>query len=275
MGGACLDRLAVLDHRLDTVSADSTGKAFTLRLLTPNHGNRQPFSSEGIVDTEHLLRLLNRFDFGLMSRVPFLPEELGSAQEKTRTQLPADDVRPLIQKDGKITVGLHPLGIGCTDDGLGCRADNQRLGELTSGHEFPVLEFETVVGDHCAFLGESLDMLSLLLQVAQGNEEREVSVLVACRLEHSVERPLHPLPKSVTPRTDHHASAHLGILGHLRTPDDLLVPLGKIFFATRGNSVFVAFAHRSSRVAFWLLVTQASGGSARRNPPQPPDRQWR
>ena len=92
-------------------------------------------------------------------------------------------------------------------------------------------------------------MVGLLLEMAERNEEREVGVLVAGRLEHAVEDTLHPLPEGVTPGTDHHATPHLGILGHLGTPDDLLVPLGKILPTLRGNRAFLAFAHKRVRLA--------------------------
>ena len=49
--------------------------------------------------------------------------------------------------------------------------------------------------DHGAFLGEPLDVLGLLLEVAQRDEEREVGVVVARVLEHPVEHALHVLPE--------------------------------------------------------------------------------
>ena len=100
------------------------------------------------------------------------------------------------------------------------------------------------MGDDRAFLGKALDVVGLLLQVAEGDKEREIGVLVAGRLEHAVERTLHPLPEGITPGTDHHASTDLRVLGKFRRTDDLLVPLGKILPTLRGNRAFLAFAHR-------------------------------
>ena len=85
MGGTCLDRLAVLDHRLDAVSAHGAGKALTLRLLAADHGNRKPLAGKGLVDTEHLLGLLDGLLLGLMGRVSLLPEKLGGAEKETGT----------------------------------------------------------------------------------------------------------------------------------------------------------------------------------------------
>jgi hypothetical protein len=67
---------------------------------------------------------------------------------------------------------------------------------------------EPVVGDHRALLGEALHVRRLLLEEALGDEEREVGVLVARRLEHAIELALDVLPDGVAPRLDHHAPAH-------------------------------------------------------------------
>ena len=56
------------------------------------------------------------------------------------------------------------------------------------------------VRDDRDFGREPLDVLRLLVQEALGNEQREVRVLVARRLEHVVERALHPLPDAVAVR---------------------------------------------------------------------------
>ena len=56
---------------------------------------------------------------------------------------------------------------------------------------------------------------------------------MAGRLEHPVERALHVFPDAVAPRLDDHAAAHVGVLGEVGRADDLLIPFGKIFVATR------------------------------------------
>ena len=200
-----------------------------------------------------------------MGRMPFLPEELSGPEEKSGTKLPANDVGPLIEQDRKITVGLHPLCVSRSDDRLRGRANDERLGQLSGGNEFSILELEAVVSDDRAFLGEALDMIGFLLQVTEGNEEGEVGILVAGRLEHAVEGTLHPLPEGIPPGPDHHASADLGIFSKFRRTDDLLVPLGKILPTLRGNRAFLAFAHEAKRVALRRRITQVSVGTARRN----------
>ena len=99
--------------------------------------------------------------------------------------------------------------------------------------------------DDRAFLGEALDVLGLLLQVAQRNEQREVGVLVAGGLEHPVEQPLHVLPERVAPRLDDHAAADVGVLGEIGRPDDLLIPLGKILLARWRDGVLLGHGKRA------------------------------
>ena len=139
------------------------------------------------VDAEHAAR----FFFGLVVRgvrgVPFLPEELERAQEEPRAHLPAHDVRPLVDEQRQIAIALHPLGEHRVDDRLGRGPNDQRLVELLAA----------AVRDDGDFGREAFDVLRLLGEEALRDEQREVRVLVARRLEHVVERALHPLPDAV------------------------------------------------------------------------------
>ena len=96
MGGTCLNRLAVLNHRLDAIGAHRTGEALALALLTANHRDRQPVTGECLVDAEHLDGFVDRLGLCLVGRVAFLPQKLGCAKEESWTQFPANDIRPLI-----------------------------------------------------------------------------------------------------------------------------------------------------------------------------------
>jgi len=78
-------------------------------------------------------------------------------------------------------------------------------------------------------------MLRFLFQVAQGDEQGEVSVLMAGFLELRVQMALNVFPDAVAPGLDHHAAAHFGIFSHVGRADDLLVPLRKIFVAARSD----------------------------------------
>ena len=94
-----------------------------------------------------------------------------------------------------------------------------------------------------AFLGEALDVGRFLLKVAERNEKREISVLVAGRFEHSVQDSLHAFPECVAPWLDDHATAHLGILGQIRRADDLLIPLWKILIPPWRDGRLLFLAH--------------------------------
>src|SRR5436190_20502254 len=85
--------------------------------------------------------------------------------------------------------------------------------------------------DEGDLLRESLDVLGLLREVAHRDEEREVRVLMARRLDHVVERALHQLPDAIAVRPDHHAPAHRGVIGELRLHDDIAVPLAEVLRA--------------------------------------------
>ena len=80
-------------------------------------------------------------------------------------------------------------------------------------------------------------MLGLALEIGQRDEQREIDVVVALRLDAVVEQPLHPLPNAEAPGLDHHAAAHARFLGHVGGGDDLLVPGGKILGAAGGQGV--------------------------------------
>ena len=71
---------------------------------------------EALVNIENQLRLGTRFHLALMNGVAFLPKEFGGAQKQTRSHLPADNVRPLVDEDRQITIRLHPFRVTRTDD---------------------------------------------------------------------------------------------------------------------------------------------------------------
>src|SRR5439155_23865094 len=91
------------------------------------------------------------------------------------------------------------------------------------------------VRDERDFFGKSLDVLRFLREVAHRDEEREVSVLVAARFDHVVERALHQLPDAVAVRPDDHAAAHRRIIGQLGLGNDVAVPLAEVFGAWRDS----------------------------------------
>ena len=179
MRGAGLDGLSILSHRFDAKRLEGARKALAFGLLAADHGDRQKIAREGFVDAQHFHGFLPGFHFRLVRRVAFLPEKLRRAKKEPRPQLPANDVRPLVEQDRQVAPGLHPSGVGRPDDRFRCRANNQRFAKGAGRDELAALRLQTVMRHHCTFLGKSLDMRGLLLQVAQRNEKREVGVAVA------------------------------------------------------------------------------------------------
>ena len=234
--GAGLEGLAILHHRFDAERVDGAGETFALGLTALDDRHRHVVLGEVGIHLEHLVGLLDGLGFGRVDGMAFLPEELGGAEEEARAHLPADDVGPLIDEDREVAVGLHPLGVSLADDGLGSRADDERLFELTGGDELAIRSgFEARVGDDGAFLGEAVDVRGFLLDVADRDEEREVGVHVAGLLEHRVEVAVDVLPEGVTPRLDHHATTDRAVLGQVGVLDHLQIPLGIVILAGRGD----------------------------------------
>src|SRR5262249_60816395 len=101
------------------------------------------------------------------------------------------------------------------DHRLGSRAYDQRLTERGVGirHQAAGLGLNPVVGDDRHLLGEALHMLGLLREEAQGNEKREIAVVIAERLNPAVQLGLDQLPDAAALRLDDHTAAHKGDLG--------------------------------------------------------------
>ena len=192
----------------------------------------------------HLVGFGEGFLLGFVGGVAFLPEELGGAEKEARAHLPAHHVGPLVDEEGEITIGFRPAGKGGADDGFGGGADDVGFGQFSGGNEagfsgFGVFfGFEAVMGDYGAFGGEAFGMLGFFFEVGEGDQEGEVSVLVAGSFELGVEIALDGLPNGVAPRFDDHAAAGFGVFGEVGRFDDLLIPFGEIFGAGGGDGIF-------------------------------------
>ena len=159
-----------------------------------------------------------RVGLGDVGGVALLPEELAGAQEEAGPQLPAHDVGPLVQQQRQVAVALDPLGHELADDGLAGGPDDDRLLELLAPGE----------GDHRQLGAEALDVLGLPLEVGLGDEEREVGVLGAARLDAGVDLGLHPLPDGVAVGPDDHRAPDGTVLGQLGLLEDVLVPAREV-----------------------------------------------
>jgi hypothetical protein len=136
-------------------------------------------------------------------------------------------------------VAVDPLAEEVADDGLGGRPDDIGLLELLASG----------VGHDRKLGSEALDVLGLLLDEAHRYEQREAGVLVAGRLEASVEVALDRLPDGVAVWPDDHAALDdIGRLGELGLGDDVLVPLG-VVLGTGGDAGFRHGLGGSIRVA--------------------------
>ena len=125
-----LHRLVVLHQAFERVGAHGAREALAVGLETGEHRQRQPLFLEAAVDAEHLTRFGLGLVGGGVGGVPFLPQELGGAQEQPRPHLPADDVAPLVQQHRQVAVALDPLREHTVDDRLGGRPHDERLREL-------------------------------------------------------------------------------------------------------------------------------------------------
>ena len=118
MAGGGLQGFAVMHHRFDGIGRNSTGKFLFVGLLSADDRNRQIVTVEGGISFEHAQGFFLGFLRCGMGRVPFLPVELGRAQERTGGLLPADNRHPLVVKLGQVTPGLDHIGIMVAKQGF-------------------------------------------------------------------------------------------------------------------------------------------------------------
>ena len=196
MGRARLQALAVLHHGFHAVGRHGARKLFLFGLSARDDGNGEAIFGKRFIDPEHLLRFRLRLFGSGVDGVPLLPQKLARAQEGTGGLFPAHNVTPLIDEQGQVAVGLHPLGTHVADDGFAGGADDERLGEF----------FPARVRDDRHFGREPLDVLRLFGEKTHGNEQGEVGVLHALRLEHFVELFLDQFPDGIAVRADDHGA---------------------------------------------------------------------
>src|SRR4029079_7688278 len=75
---------------------------------------------------------------------------------------------------------------------------------------------------------EPLDVLRLALEVRLGDEEGEIGVLHAARLDAGVDLGLHARTEPVAVWPYHHGPADGPVLGQLGLVQDVLVPTGEV-----------------------------------------------
>src|SRR6266550_9245011 len=212
-------------------------ESLAVGLQTRQHRQCEPLLLEPAVHAEDQARLGLRFVRRGVRSMPFLPQELRGAQKQPRAHLPADDVAPLVEQHRQVAVALDPFREHAVDDRLRRRPYDEgflergRWIDLDGTLALFACRPQPRMCDERNLLRESFDVLGLLREVAHRDEEREVGVLVAARLDHVVERALHQLPDAVAVRPDHHAPAHGRIVGQLGLGNDVAVPLAEVFGA--------------------------------------------
>ena len=155
-----LERPVVLHECLEAVCPHRTREPFRVRLEPSDDRHGDPLLHEVAVDSEYPEGLLLGLVRSCMRCVALLPQELGRAKKEPGPKLPAHHVGPLVQKDRKVAVALHPLGIHRVDDGLRRRTYDQRLLKVSPAR----------VGDDGQLWLEPLDVLRFLLDEALRDE---------------------------------------------------------------------------------------------------------
>ena len=208
---ASLERLTVLHHGLDGVRLEGAGEAFAGRLHATHDGHGHVVLRKVGIDALHLNGLLLGLLAGGVGRVTLLPEEFGGAEEEARAHLPTHDVGPLVDEDRQVAVGLDPVLIRVPNDRFGGGTDDELFLESGGWVDYDTAPvrgvLEPVMRHDGAFLGEAFHMIGLAAEEGFGDEQGEVSVLVARLLELVVQDALHAFPDGVAVGLDDHAAA--------------------------------------------------------------------
>ena len=215
-----LQRLAVAHHCFAGPGGGGPREALALGLAPREDRDGQDVDHEVLVDVVRgsASAKSRASDSVCVGGVALLPQELRRPQEEAGAQLPAHDVGPLVDQEGEVPVALDPLGEVGVDDRLAGGAHHHGLVE----------QLAAPVGHDRQLGAEALDVRRLALEVALGDEQGEVGVGHARRLDAGVELGLHPLPDGVAVGADDHGAAHGPVVGQLRLGQDVLVPLGEV-----------------------------------------------
>ncbi len=122
MRGTCLERLAILHHRLDGVSVYRTRKAFTGSFLPCPDRHGHFALGEFSIDIQHPPGLLSCLHFVGVGGMAFLPQKFGRAQKGKSSLFPTKDIGPLIEQQRQVAVTLYPSAVHVPNHGFGCRA---------------------------------------------------------------------------------------------------------------------------------------------------------
>ncbi len=122
---AGLQGFTILHERLDAESFYGAGKPFAGRFTALDHRHGHVIFRQARVDIQNFTGFLERFFFGGVGRMTFLPQELHRSQKQPRPHLPANHVGPLVDQNREVAPRLDPLAVGIPDDGFTRRAHDE------------------------------------------------------------------------------------------------------------------------------------------------------
>ena len=230
MGSTGLQGLTILHQGFDTIGFQGTGKTFIGCFDALDNRKRHIIFHEISVHMQHFFSFSNGFFSGRMGCMPFLPKKFCCPQEQTGSHFPANNIRPLVDQQWQITVGLDPVFVGIPDDGFTGWAYNKFFFQLCFriNHQLSLVvgvSFQPVMGNHSTFLGKALGMPLFFLEKGFGNKQRKIGIDMAGVLEHLVQYIPHVLPKGIAVGLYYHAAPHSRIVCQPTLQDQFIVPL--------------------------------------------------
>ena len=194
--GTALQSNAVVHHRLTCIGFFCACKFFLFGLSADYRRNCKRFSVEALVNVEHTQCFFSCLFLCFVHCVTFLPQELGSTQERTCCLFPSNNTAPLIVKLGQITVCIDYLLVMLAEKRFGSRANAKTLGKLfLSSDCYPR-----------TFGSKSLNVVFFLLKQAFGDKHWHIDILVTCFLKSAVKVSLYIFPDCIAVRSDYHTS---------------------------------------------------------------------
>lgn len=218
------------DVTFDGCGVVASRELLALRLASLDDGNRQQIFVDRAVQLQNVEDFLVGLFLGGERGVSLLPQELSASEEGNRVlELPTNDVRPLVELEGKISVGSDPLSKGWVHDGLASGANGDGFLHFALARSRHPSDFRSKVFDVLLLGGQSL----------LGHQEREVRVLHSELLDASVEVLLNLFPNGISVGSQDVASRDVVVVEHFGLQDGLSVPVGEVFELGRRDTFLV------------------------------------
>jgi hypothetical protein len=162
-----------------------------------------------------------------MSGMTLLPQEFSSSNERSgMLEFPSNDIGPLIEFQGKMSMTLNPSSIGRVHNSFRSGSDSDGFREIG----------RTTFSDPSDFGGETFDVILFSHEGLIGNKHREISIFNAICLDESVKEFCDLFPNKVGSGSKNIAPRNFVVVDELGLGDDLLIPFGRIFIF--GDSEF-------------------------------------